>query len=189
MGRKRIELVAGTKYGEWEVLKVSERRIRGLILWWCKCSCGVEREVPTADLRRGKSKNCYHCGKKRGYQVRVAKGTQPVLPRHSGGRLTHGQSKVGHVTREYRSYQNAKRRCTDPKNICYPLYGARGIKFKFQSFEQFFVEVGERPEPKRMYSLDRINNNGNYEPGNVRWATSKEQRLNQRPEFLRNFNR
>ena len=65
-----------------------------------------------------------------------------------------------------------------PKAINYANYGGRGIKFLFTSFEQFFAELGPRPKGK---SVDRINNDGHYEPGNVQWATRSEQRKNQRP--------
>jgi hypothetical protein len=97
-----------------------------------------------------------------------------------GRQLTHGQSRVGKVSLEYKSYSNAKQWCTNPKNPYYPIYGGRGVKFMFESFEQFFAEVGERPEPKRMYAIDMINKIGNYEPGNVVWATITEKRLNQK---------
>jgi hypothetical protein len=77
-------------------------------------------------------------------------------------------------TPEYISYRNAKARCRDLHN---PYHGGRGIKFLFVSFEQFYAELGPRPEGK---TLDRINNDGNYEPGNVRWATKSEQAKNRR---------
>lgn len=81
-------------------------------------------------------------------------------------------------TPEYAAYYHALRRCRSPKSAAYVNYGARGIEFRFQSFEQFFATVGPRPSPK--HSLDRIDNEGHYEPGNVRWATSHEQMLNKR---------
>ncbi len=77
------------------------------------------------------------------------------------------------------AYKDAKLRCTNPRVVKWPIYGGRGIEFRFESYEQFFAEIGPRPSPE--YSLDRINNDGHYEPGNVRWATAKEQRSNQRP--------
>src|SRR5437016_5184126 len=81
--------------------------------------------------------------------------------------------------REYAAYQHAKYRCTNPNSEVWKDYGGRGIKFLFASFEQFFAELGPRPSPQQ--SLDRWPNpNGNYEPGNVRWATYSEQSKNQR---------
>lgn len=80
---------------------------------------------------------------------------------------------------EYCAFHGAKQRCTNPRNKNFYLYGGRGIKFLFTSFEQFFYELGRCPKGR---SLDRRNNNGNYEPGNVRWATFKQQAKNRRPQ-------
>lgn len=75
------------------------------------------------------------------------------------------------------SYREALKRCTNPKQKCWPDYGGRGIRFLFTSFEQFLAELGPRPAGT---TLDRIDNDGNYQPGNVRWATPAQQRVNQR---------
>src|SRR5207245_5618711 len=77
---------------------------------------------------------------------------------------------------------DARKRCTNTKCIQYPYYGGRGIKFLFDSFEQFYAELGPRPKG---LSLDRINNDGHYESGNVRWATWSEQMKNRRPRIRR----
>jgi hypothetical protein len=82
-------------------------------------------------------------------------------------------------TVEYHAYIGARSRCRNPKNDSYDKYGGRGIEFRFSSFEQFFAELGPRPGPE--YSVDRIDNEGHYEMGNVRWATLSEQNLNRRP--------
>jgi hypothetical protein len=84
------------------------------------------------------------------------------------------------ATPEYAAYCCAKRRCDNPNDHAYKDYGGRDIKFLFESFEQFFAEVGPRPPGKHpsgraLYSIHRINNDGHYEPGNVKWATDKEQ--------------
>jgi hypothetical protein len=78
---------------------------------------------------------------------------------------------------EAQAFRDAWRRCKDTRNSRWEDYGGRGIKFLFTSFEQFFAELGPRPDGM---SLDRIENDGNYEPGNVRWATKKEQQRNKR---------
>jgi hypothetical protein len=88
-------------------------------------------------------------------------------------------------TGEYHSFAGAKARCNNRKHPKYKDYGGRGIKFLFKSFEQWFSEVGPKPSPK--HSLDRYpNNDGNYEPGNVRWATQSEQRNNCREKAFPN---
>ena len=81
-------------------------------------------------------------------------------------------------TPTHKSFCAARSRCNNPNTDNYPYYGGRGIKFLFDSFEQFFAELG--PRPKGM-TLDRIENNGNYEPGNVRWAAPSQQMKNRRP--------
>jgi hypothetical protein len=80
---------------------------------------------------------------------------------------------------EYAAYHHARDRCNDPKDNSFKNYGARGIKFLFTSFRQFYAEVG--PRPSKRHSLDRIKNDGNYEPGNVRWLTKRAQLKNRRP--------
>jgi hypothetical protein len=95
-------------------------------------------------------------------------------------RLIHGQAKIENgkrVSRTYISYNNAQQRCSNPNNTHYADYGGRGIEFKFKSFEEFFAELGSRPKGM---TLERNNNNGHYEKGNVRWATRREQSKNRR---------
>jgi hypothetical protein len=87
--------------------------------------------------------------------------------------LKHG----ARYTREYASYCSAKGRCTNPTDKQWKDYGGRGIKFLFTNFEQFFAELGNSPKGK---TLDRIDNDGHYETGNVRWATKKAQANNRR---------
>lgn len=126
---------------------------RGHSFWEVLCDCGNRKVVRIDALRLGQSS----CGCLRGEQLR-----------------THG----AHGTPEYRSYRSAMNRCTNPRSPSYPEYGGRGIRFMFSSFQEFRDHIGQRP---RGYSLDRINNDGNYEPGNVRWASRKTQANNRRP--------
>lgn len=93
---------------------------------------------------------------------------------------THGMSR----TPTWRSWSCMLTRCRNPCASDYQRYGGRGITVcdRWRSFENFFTDMGERPEGK---TLDRINNNGNYEPGNCRWATPSEQSQNKRKTVIR----
>lgn len=79
----------------------------------------------------------------------------------------------------YTCYAQAKQRCNNPNATSYKNYGARGIKFLYSTFNEFISDVGERPS--KLHTLDRIDNNGNYEIGNVKWATWEEQVKSRRP--------
>jgi hypothetical protein len=95
--------------------------------------------------------------------------------------LIHGHSIGKKTTPEFRAWCSMKGRCYVETNEKYPIYGGRGIRVHedwINDFQAFYDHVGPKPEAR--YSLDRIDVNGNYEPGNVRWATPSEQRLNQR---------
>ena len=86
-------------------------------------------------------------------------------------------------TPEHFAYSAAKSRCTKPDHPNYQNYGGRGIEFRFVSFQEFLAELGKKPTPQ--HTLDRTNNEGHYEPGNVRWATHSEQQRNRRPCRMR----
>ena len=82
---------------------------------------------------------------------------------------------------EYAIYKGARNRCENPRNHGYRLYGAMGVRFCFRTFAEFMAALGPRPSQK--HSVDRYPDpNGNYEAGNVRWATPSQQRTNQRPK-------
>ena len=118
----------------------------------CICKCGTESKIQTYRLFSKLSLSCKFCAPKK-----------------------HGLYK----TPTNRSWSGAKNRCNNPKNKDYIHYGARGIKFseRWDKFENFLADMGEKPEG---LTLDRIDNNGNYEPGNCRWATYSQQNSNQR---------
>lgn len=93
--------------------------------------------------------------------------------------ITHGESGKGMRTPEYRAWAAAKNRCSNPNDKAYRRYGGRGIRFCERwagSFENFLLDMGRKPS--KTHSLDRINNDGHYNPYNCRWATRREQCLN-----------
>jgi hypothetical protein len=94
----------------------------------------------------------------------------------------HGHGRDGKRTPTYLSWQNMRQRCHNPNTPRWDHYGGRGITVcaRWDSFENFLSDMGERPEGT---SIDRINNDGNYEPGNCRWATSAEQMSNRSKKY------
>lgn len=127
--------------------------------WQMLCRCGTARSVRSQDLRMGRSTSC---------------GCRTPQGRTSGLKnKAHGQD---YGSKLYRTWRNAKNRCFNPKATKYLRYGAAGITMypawanDFPAFAQY---VGEPPSP--LHTLDREDNTKGYEPGNVRWATAKEQ--------------
>ena len=104
-------------------------------------------------------------------------------------RVIHGETRNRKETREYLAYKEAKRRCLNPHRPGFNHYGKRGIKFLFKSFQEFLASIGRKPSPEHV--LDRIDNNGNYEPSNVRWATRSESCTNRRmtPKWRRHLHK
>ena len=86
---------------------------------------------------------------------------------------------MAHKMPEQAAWNNARHRCANPNHVSYPMWGGRGIGMYWRwmnSFKEFYDYIG--PRPSNQYSLERINNDGHYEPGNVKWATKKEQQNN-----------
>jgi hypothetical protein len=139
-------------------------------VWRTRCDCGAEFDAYGSNLRRGKTKSC-GCLQKE------------LL----SDRRTHGDSIKGRWATEYRIYAGMLQRCENTNTLAFKWYGARGIKVCDrwrESYENFLEDMGRRPT--LAHSIDRINNDGNYEPGNCRWATIKQQAQNRRPRGPQN---
>ncbi len=148
----------GKIFGRLTVLYSLGSRKHGGVEWLCQCDCRNHTVALTRNLMSGNSKSC-GCHKTGNH-----------------GRTTHGLSR----TREHLIWRKMVHRCTKTDADNYQDYGGRGIAVceRWKDFANFFADMGQAPSLK--HSLDRINNDGNYEPGNVRWATMKEQNRNQR---------
>lgn len=147
--------ITGQKFGLLTVLNISAVKTKfGAYQWDCKCECGTVKTISGLPLRGGKIRSC-GCF-------------------HKATVSTHGATN----TPEFRVWTNLKDRCLNPNSRPFKYYGARGIGLdeRWLKFENFLEDLGQRPSAK--HSIDRINNNGNYEPGNCRWATSKKQQNN-----------
>jgi hypothetical protein len=152
--------ITGQRFGKLTVIKPSEERRNREVIWQCQCDCGNISYVRSACLRRGTTTSC-GC----------------LRPAPHG----HAYDRDGVRSSEYRSWEAMKRRCYSPKHVHYKNYGGRGIQVYDEwrkSFQSFLDHVGMKPGPE--YSIERIENEGNYEPGNVKWATPKEQAANRR---------
>ena len=156
-GARFFKNLIGQRFGRLIVLRQAGRNRHGQVMWLCVCDCENEVIVSTNVLMRANTRSC-------GCLYRETRGK---------ANTTHGMSR----TREYQIYHAAKQRCTNPNNRNFADYGGRGIEFRLTSFESFFADLGLCPPG---HTLDRIDNDGHYECGNLRWATRKEQSVNRR---------
>lgn len=167
--------MTGQRWGRLVVLEPAENDHNGQARWLCQCDCGTTTIVKGQYLRNGETRSCGCL-----HREVVRRMGQLYGPIHGAASATHGHSANNHWTPTYVSWTSMKQRCLGQSEKDRLLYYDRGIQVCdrwLHSFENFLTDMGERPEGT---TLDRIDNDGNYEPDNCRWATASEQRRNQR---------
>lgn len=161
--------MTGERFGTQVVLAAAGVDLHRQALWLVRCDCGTERKVQGGKLRRGESTSC-GCGK-------------PA--KCAAANIKHGAASRGRLTPEYRTWSNMIFRCENPAGKSYRDYGGRGIRVCERwrnDFAVFLADMGLKPSAK--HEVDRINNDGDYEPNNCRWATRRQNARNKRSNVL-----
>lgn len=158
----------GRTFGSLTVVEEAPRHANGRTRWVCRCTCGGTKVVLAYKLHSGRVGNCTDCGRSR---LRGTRGTSKSDSARRG---------VGtKYTPEYASWLAMRERCNTPGRPNYRYYGGRGIRVcsEWDNFAQFLADLGPRPPGT---TLDRIDHDGHYEPGNCRWADLRTQNRNRR---------
>lgn len=160
---KLIDLT-GQRFGRLTVVHKVPNKRYGVPRWFCKCDCGGTTEADSGNLKNGYRASC------------GCLSIDHLARLKTGLHASHRMSR----TAIYATWIQIRERCENPKNPSYHRYGGRGIKVceRWQTFENFRDDMGEKPS--KDHSIDRMDNDGNYEPDNCRWATRLEQTWNTR---------
>lgn len=162
---RMLNNITGERFGKLLVLGRDQEQPsdkQGNARWMCRCECGNVSSVRGFALRSG---TIISCGCLRKERVIITN-------------TRHGLAKRGTYSYLYAGYLSAIQRCRNPRHKQFHDYGGRGIELRL-TLDEWVAELGLRPSPK--HSVDRVNNDGHYERGNLRWATSSEQLKNRRP--------
>lgn len=151
--------IKGKKFGKLFVQRPSGSDSQGKALWLCLCDCGTEVTVSGVYLRNGHTQSCGCLSIERSIETST----------------THGHFSGGKQTRLYAIWAGMKRRCLNPHVKIFKHYGGRGIAIypawlEFEAFKKWALSNGYQDD----LTIDRIDNDGNYEPGNCRWITKSE---------------
>ncbi len=160
---KAIELHQGDRFGRLTVVERAPHAPTAGWRWLCRCDCGEETTVRSRSLRTGNTQSCGCLQRERVREILT----------------THGESARGKWTPEFQAWAAMRKRCGSGFRQR-QYYADRGITVckRWDAYETFLADMGRRPSPD--HSIDRINNDGNYEPSNCRWATRSEQQRNKR---------
>jgi hypothetical protein len=158
-----ITICVGDQFGRRTVIAdAGYNRKRGQ-MWRCRCVCGTEADIEQRRLAQGQSLQCSQCSS-----------------RYFSRNIKHGETRGYRESPEYKTWHKMIDRCDpDKSDGDRKWYADKGVKVCERwrsSFSNFLADMGRKPSPK--HSIDRINNDGNYEPANCRWATSKQQTRN-----------
>lgn len=165
----RFKDLEGQTFGRLTAKSVAGKNKQGFYLWECHCECGSTAIVQSSTLIGGKSRSCGCLAR----ELTAERFTK------------HGHTRQRSESPEYRIWKGMIARCENPNRRDYPHYGGRGVNVCGrwrESFDAFLADMG--PRPSRQHSIERIDNKGDYEPGNCCWETRKQQQRNKRNNHI-----